>query len=56
LQGEFQGIASYGTSRIFPGGSILKLEDTCGKEHSARLNSETEGLVFTATQADTEEI
>ena len=55
LQGEYQVIASDGTSRDFPAGSIVLAEDTWGKGHSSALKSETEGLIFVVTLADTEE-
>ena len=55
LQGEFSGTASDGTSRSFPVGSIILLEDTWGKGHSSSLISDTEGLLFAVTLADTEE-
>jgi len=55
LQGEYQVIASDGTSRDFPAGSIVLAEDTWGKGHSSRLKGETEGLIFVVTLADTEE-
>ena len=54
LQGEYQLIASDGTSRNFPTGSIVLAEDTWGKGHSSRITSETEGLIFVVTLADTE--
>ena len=55
LKGEFQGTASDGTSRNFPVGSILLLEDTRGKGHSTRNTAEVEWLIFVVTLADTEE-
>ena len=55
LQGEFYATASDGTSRFFPVGSILLLEDTWGKGHSTRVTSESEGLIFAVTLADTGE-
>ena len=55
LQGEYQVIASDGTSRNFPAGSIVLAEDTWGKGHSSGLKGETEGLVFAVTLSDAEE-
>ena len=55
LQGEFHVTASDGTSRSFPVGSILLLEDTWGKGHSTRLTGESEGLIFAVTLAEAEE-
>ena len=55
LQGEYQVIASDGTSRDFPVGSIVLAEDTWGKGHSTGLKGDAEGLVFVVTLSDAEE-
>ena len=52
LQGEGYITASDGTSRYFPVGSILLLEDTWGKGHLTRMTSEGEGLFIVATVAE----
>ena len=54
LRGEYEVTASNGTSRYFPVGSILLLEDVWGKGHSTRITSEGEGLIFAVTLSDAE--
>jgi hypothetical protein len=44
LSGEWEVIASDGTSRRFGVGTVLLVEDTIGKGHSSRVVSETESL------------
>jgi hypothetical protein len=44
--GEYEITASDGTTRSFPAGSILLLEDTTGRGHSTRITSEDGCLVF----------
>ena len=55
LPGECQLIASDGTSRTFPAGSIVLAEDTWGKGDSTSLKGETEGIILVVTLKDTEE-
>lgn len=52
LRGEYEVTASDGTSRRFPTGSLLLLEDTTGKGHATRITSEEDALVVAVTLAD----
>lgn len=52
LRGEYEVTASDGTSRRFPAGSVLLLEDTWGKGHSTRGISAEELLLVAVTLAE----
>lgn len=52
LQGEYEVTTSNGTSRRFPVGSVLLLEDTWGKGHSTRITSEIDVIIFAVTLPD----
>ena len=45
LAGEFEITASDGTTKRFPPGSVLLLEDTTGKGHATRVLGDEEALV-----------
>lgn len=51
LHGAYEVIASDGTVRRFPVGSLLLLEDTTGKGHMTRSVSDDEMLVLSVTLA-----
>ena len=52
MAGVYEITASDGTSRNFPIGAVLLLEDTHGKGHSTRITSDVDALVFAVTLAD----
>ena len=41
-----------GTTRRFPAGSLLLLEDTTGKGHATRITSEKDALLVAVALAD----
>lgn len=45
LCGEYEVTASDGTTRRFPAGSLLLLEDTTGKGHRTRISSDEDVLI-----------
>jgi hypothetical protein len=47
LRGSYDVTASDGTTRTFPAGSLLLLEDTTGKGHSTRITSTEDVLLVT---------
>ena len=52
VRGEYEVTASDGTTRRFPAGSVLLLEDTWGKGHSTHITSDSGALVFAVVTAD----
>jgi hypothetical protein len=52
LRGEYEITASDGTTRRFPAGSVLLLEDTTGKGHSTRITSDEDALLVAVALAD----
>lgn len=52
LRGEYEVTASDGTTRRFPPGSLLLLEDTTGKGHATRITGEEDALVVAVSLAD----
>jgi len=52
LRGEYEVTTSDGTTRRFPAGSLLLLEDTTGKGHATRITSEEDALVVAVALAD----
>jgi len=46
LQGEYEVVASDGTRRRFPAGSLLLAEDTRGSGHSTRVTSQEDVLLL----------
>ena len=52
LRGEYEVTASDGTTRRFPAGSLLLLEDTTGKGHSTRITSGDDALLVAVALAD----
>jgi hypothetical protein len=49
LRGEYEITASDGTTRRFPAGSVLLLEDTSGKGHSTLITGDEDTLVVAIT-------
>jgi hypothetical protein len=45
LRGTYEITASDGTTRTFPAGSLLLLEDTTGKGHATRITSQEDVLL-----------
>jgi hypothetical protein len=52
LQGEYEVTASDGTTRRFPAGSLLLLEDTTGKGHRTRITSDDDVLLVAVALTD----
>jgi hypothetical protein len=52
LRGEYEITASDGTTRRFPAGSLLLLEDTTGKGHATRITGDQDSLVVSVALAD----
>jgi len=52
LRGEYEITASDGTTRRFPAGSVLLLEDTTGKGHTTRITSAEDALLVAVALAD----
>ena len=52
LRGEYEVTTSDGTTRRFPAGSLLFLEDTIGKGHSTRITSDGDALLVAVALAD----
>lgn len=52
VQGEYQVMASDGTVRQVPPGTVLFLEDTWGKGHSTRIISKDDVVIFGVVLAD----
>ena len=52
LQGEYEVTASDGTTRRFPAGSVLLLDDTSGTGHTTRITSEENALLVAVTLAN----
>lgn len=51
-QGEYEVTASDGTTRAFPTGSVLLLEDRSGKGHANRMVGDVPVLVFAVQIAE----
>jgi hypothetical protein len=49
LRGCYEITASDGTTRTFPAGSLLLLEDTTGKGHATRITSSDDVLLVSVT-------
>ncbi len=52
VHGEYEVTASDGTTRRFPAGSLLLLEDTTSKGHATRITSGDDALVVAVALAD----